>query len=173
MVLFTWQLLDAISNHQRLDCLLNRLFRGRSKKTSKLRVTGLCGGKPLVTDGFPSQRAMQLSRKMFPFDDVISCPTFWESRHLSGESQLKWHKSKHFLSLCFQRCFIERYVSMNYRYNIHRVNKANRYAALHPHSPKSMINCLSLGTSRCTLLCLCLCLFFHQQWSNLASHQLN
>ena len=34
---------DSVSNHQP-DCLLNRLFRRRSKKTSKLRVTGLlCG----------------------------------------------------------------------------------------------------------------------------------
>ena len=31
---------DGVSNHRRLDCLLNRLFRRRSKKTSKLRVTG-------------------------------------------------------------------------------------------------------------------------------------
>ena len=43
--------------HWRLDCLLSRLFRGRSKKTSKLRVTGLCEGNPLVTGGFLSQRA--------------------------------------------------------------------------------------------------------------------
>ena len=35
---------DGVSNHQHHDCLLNRLFRRRSKKTSKLRVTGLCGG---------------------------------------------------------------------------------------------------------------------------------
>ena len=33
---------DSVSNHQLHDCLLNRLFRRRSKKTSKLRVTGLC-----------------------------------------------------------------------------------------------------------------------------------
>ena len=33
---------DSVSNHQPHDCLLNRLFRRRSKKTSKLRVTGLC-----------------------------------------------------------------------------------------------------------------------------------
>ena len=44
-------------NEQRLDCLLNRLFRRRSKKTSKLCVTGLCEGNALVVDGFPSQRA--------------------------------------------------------------------------------------------------------------------
>ena len=48
---------DGVSNHQPNDCLLNRLFRHRSKKTSKLRVTGLCEGNPPVTGGFPSQRA--------------------------------------------------------------------------------------------------------------------
>ena len=35
---------DDVSNHQPYDCLLKRLFRRRSKKTSKLRVTGLCEG---------------------------------------------------------------------------------------------------------------------------------
>ena len=30
---------DGVSNHRRLDCLLNHLFRRRSKKTSKLRVS--------------------------------------------------------------------------------------------------------------------------------------
>ena len=35
---------DGVSNHQPHGCLLNRLFRCRSKKTSKLRVTGLCVG---------------------------------------------------------------------------------------------------------------------------------
>ena len=35
---------DDVSYHQPHGCLLNRLFRPRSKKTSKLRVTGLCVG---------------------------------------------------------------------------------------------------------------------------------
>ena len=35
---------DGVSNHQPHDCLLHRLFRHRSKKTSKLHVTGLCMG---------------------------------------------------------------------------------------------------------------------------------
>ena len=35
---------DGVSNHQPHDCLLKRLFRRISKKTSKLRVTGLCEG---------------------------------------------------------------------------------------------------------------------------------
>ena len=47
---------DGVSNHQHLDCLLNRLFGCISKKTSKLYVIGLCEGNPPVTGGFPSQR---------------------------------------------------------------------------------------------------------------------
>ena len=35
----------SVSNHQPHNCLLNRLFGCRSKKTSKLRVTGLCASK--------------------------------------------------------------------------------------------------------------------------------
>ena len=38
------------------DGLRNRLFRRRSKKTSKFRVTGLCEGNSPVTGQFPSQR---------------------------------------------------------------------------------------------------------------------
>ena len=44
---------DGVSNHRRLDCLLIHLFRRRSKKTSKLRVTGLCEGNSPVTCEFP------------------------------------------------------------------------------------------------------------------------
>ena len=48
---------DVMINHRRLGCLLNRLFRHRSKKISKLRTTSLCEGNSPVTGGFPSQRA--------------------------------------------------------------------------------------------------------------------
>ena len=48
---------DSVSNHQPYDCLLNRLFRRRSKKTSKLRVTGLCAGNSPETGEFPAQMA--------------------------------------------------------------------------------------------------------------------
>ena len=48
---------DSVSNHQPHHCLLNRLFRCRSKKTSKLRVTGLCVGNPPGTGEFPAQMA--------------------------------------------------------------------------------------------------------------------
>ena len=48
---------DGVSNHQPHDCLLNRLFRRRSKKTLKLCVTGLCEGNLPVTGDFPAQRS--------------------------------------------------------------------------------------------------------------------
>ena len=48
---------DGISNHRPHDCLLNRLFRRRSQKTSKLRVTGLCAGNSPLTGEFPAQMA--------------------------------------------------------------------------------------------------------------------
>ena len=51
---------NGISNHQHLNCSLNHLLRRRSKKTSKLRVTGLCEGKSLVTGEFPSQRVCNM-----------------------------------------------------------------------------------------------------------------
>ena len=47
----------GISTHQYHHCLLNRLFRCRSKITSKLRVTGLCAGNSPVTGEFPAQIA--------------------------------------------------------------------------------------------------------------------
>ena len=54
---------DSVSNHQPHDCLFNPLIRRWSKKTSKLCVTGLCAGK--------SPHKWPVTRKMFPFDDVI------------------------------------------------------------------------------------------------------
>ena len=48
---------DGVSNHQTHDCLLNRSFRRRSKKTSKLCVTGLCAENSPVTGEFPVQRS--------------------------------------------------------------------------------------------------------------------
>ena len=68
---FYWRHNDhgGVSNHQPHDCLLNGLFRRRSKKTSKLRVTGLCAGNSPGPVNSPHKRPV--TRKMFPFDDVI------------------------------------------------------------------------------------------------------
>ena len=47
----------GLSSHQPHDCWLKCLFRRRSKKTSKLRVTGLCDGNSSGTGEFPAQMA--------------------------------------------------------------------------------------------------------------------
>ena len=66
---------DCVSNHQPHDCLLNRLFRSRSQKTSKLRVTGLCvQGIHRWPVNSPHKRPV--TRKMFLFDDVITIYVF-------------------------------------------------------------------------------------------------
>ena len=60
---------NGVPNHQLHDCLLKRLIRRRSKKTSKLRVTGLCEGNSVVTGEFLHKEPV--TQRMFPFDDVI------------------------------------------------------------------------------------------------------
>ena len=64
-----WRLNErtGISNHRRLDCLLNRLFRRISKKATKLCVTGRCDHRWPVD----SPHKGSVTRKMFPFDDII------------------------------------------------------------------------------------------------------
>ena len=66
---------DGISNHRCLNWLLTCSFRLRSRKTSKLRITGCCEGNPPETIGFPSQRA----------SNTENVPTWW---HHHGCEQL-------------------------------------------------------------------------------------
>ena len=71
---------DSVSNHQPYDCLPNRLFRRRSKKSSKLRVTGLCAG--IHRRPVNSPHKWLVTRKMFPFDDVIMFNGLHGSRNI-------------------------------------------------------------------------------------------
>ena len=48
---------DSVPNRQPRDCLHNRLFRRRSKKTPKLRVNGFCVGNSPGTGESPAQMA--------------------------------------------------------------------------------------------------------------------
>ena len=57
---------DGVSNH---DCLLNRLFRHRSKKTPRLRATGLVRG--IHRWPVNSQHKWPVTQKRFPSDDTI------------------------------------------------------------------------------------------------------
>ena len=72
--IFAWQWRhngrDGVSNYQHHHCLLNRLFTRRSKKTSKLRVTGLCAGNSPGPVNSPHKGPV--TRKMFPTSSWIS-----------------------------------------------------------------------------------------------------
>ena len=88
---------DSVSNHQPQDCLLNRLFRRRSKKTSKLRVTGLCAGNSPGTSEFPAQMASNTENvsiwwRHHGSTDFLACwKPNWNS--LYHDDVIKW---KHF-----------------------------------------------------------------------------
>ena len=58
-IILRWRHNDhaGVSNHQPHGCFLNRLFRRKSKKTSKPHVTGLCAGNSPGTGEFPAQMA--------------------------------------------------------------------------------------------------------------------
>ena len=98
---------DGVSNHHTHDCLLKRLFRRRSKKTSKLRVTGLCAGNSPMTGEFPAQTASNAEK--VSIDDVIMYffymfiyyyrtlyNTTWLHRHNTSIEQIQaWTKWRH------------------------------------------------------------------------------
>ena len=71
---------DGVSNHQPHDCLLNRLFRGRSKKTSKLGVTCLSAGNSPETGDSPTQRSSNAENV-----------SIWWRHHGFREDQLIWY----------------------------------------------------------------------------------
>ena len=56
---------NGFSNHRWLDCVLNRLFGCRSKKTLKVHIIGLCEGNSLVTGEFPAQKASNTENVSF------------------------------------------------------------------------------------------------------------
>ena len=97
---------DAASNDRRLDCLLSRLFRRRSKKTSKYRVTGLCDWNSPVASEVPSQRASnaengsigwrhhEIWHRFLVTPLLIGLHCLTHLPHLS----LKRSKSQHFIS---------------------------------------------------------------------------
>ena len=93
---------DGVSNHQPHDFLLNRLFRRRSKKTSKLRVTGLYEENSPVTGEFPTQRANNAENVSIwwrhhvnPLTDGLPSPRISNDKSVS----MSWcHHGTHFNS---------------------------------------------------------------------------
>ena len=71
----------GVSNHQPPGCLLNRLFRRKSKKTSKLRVTGLCAGNSPGTGEFSAQMAS--------YAENVSI--WWRHHGMNAKGRVGWN----------------------------------------------------------------------------------
>ena len=90
--------LVGVSNHQPNNCLFKRLFRRRSKKTSKLRVTGLYVGNSPVTGQFPGQMASNAENVSIWWRQhvgkVITMNTGNKSNKAVTYRNLNWTKNK-------------------------------------------------------------------------------
>ena len=64
----------SVSNHRRLDCLLNRLFRRRTKKKNQSSASLAFVKGIHQWPVHQSPHKGQVARKIFPFDDVIMFP---------------------------------------------------------------------------------------------------
>ena len=100
---------DSVSNHQPHDCLLNRLFRRRSKKTSKLCVTGLCEGNSPGTGEFPAQMASNAENVSiwWRHHDLIQC----------------WHTTIEVLWHLFHRVVYLNTQDINFQVKIDKIRK--------------------------------------------------
>ena len=76
---------DGVSNHRRLNCLHSRVFRRRSKKTSR-NSASLAFMRGIHRWPVNSPHKGPVTLKMFPFDGVIMIiNTFWcYSRNIPG-----------------------------------------------------------------------------------------
>ena len=84
---------DSVSNHQPHGHLLNRLFRWRSKKTSKLRVTGLCEGNSPGAGEFPAQMAGNAQNvSIWWRHHVVSKQ--WQFKQVTINFDYVWNNSK-------------------------------------------------------------------------------
>ena len=81
---------DGVSNHQPHDCLLNRLFRRRLKKTSKLCVTGLCAGNSPGTGEFRPQRANNAEDGSIWWRHYDVSTTHFDIGYPKGKSTIAW-----------------------------------------------------------------------------------
>ena len=66
---------DSVKNHRRLDCLLNCLFRRRSKKIQCSASLAFVRDIHQLPVNSPHEEPV--TRKMFPFDDVTMVPYYY------------------------------------------------------------------------------------------------
>ena len=81
---------DSLSNHQPHDCLLNRLFGRRSKKTSKLRVTGLCAGNSPGTGEFSAHMASNAENVSIWWRHHGKTSNFWSPISVMSRGGTLW-----------------------------------------------------------------------------------
>ena len=140
----------GVSNHQPHGCLLNRLFRRKSKKTSKLRVTGLCAGNSPGTGEFPAQMASYaenvsiwwrhhvLWKCMRPINGIMcywySIETPWRCMHWVNKLSSYWYSIE---SLWKCMCLINKIIKL-YQQCLHYLNN------------KQWINSLNICETRTT-----------------------
>ena len=91
---------DGVSNHQPHDCLLNRLFRHRSKKISKLRVTVPLWGEFTGDRWFPAQRNSNAEKVSIWWRHHFAEYGFRLGLHNLALFSICFHKSA-VMSLCF------------------------------------------------------------------------
>ena len=122
-----------VSNRQLRHYLLNRLFRRRSKKTSKLRVTGLCAGNSSVTGEFPAQMAScaenvsiwwrhhPLSRSICPHKPAVSENIYRMELSLGAPPNIEFSQFQNSNKIQIQKPFIQEntqtYVEQSWDWN--------------------------------------------------------
>ena len=80
----------GVLNRQSHDCLRNRLFRCRLKKTSKLRATGLCEGNSSVTGEFPAQRTRNAEVSIWWRHHELIVISDYSQTSVNQTTPLKW-----------------------------------------------------------------------------------
>ena len=117
---------DGVSHHKHHNCLPNCLFRRRTKKTSKLHVTGLCAGNSPLIGEFPAQIASNAENVSIwwrhqviwhsPEDTCtgivqdISCYYALKTKHSRLQPLLPWpHELKTIATKIWKHIFLEHY----------------------------------------------------------------
>ena len=116
---------DGVSNYQPHHCLLNRLIRRRSKKTSKLRLT---------VRGIHRWIPRNVTRKMFPFDDIImeyssKVHTRWGkelSRFIKGVVCVKCHSNKIALAKLYFKDRVNLFYIFNFNHDSNYMRRPQR-----------------------------------------------
>ena len=153
---------DGVSHHQPQDCLLNRLFRHRWKKTSKLRVTGLCEGNSPVTGEVPAQRVSNAENVSIWWRHYDTATKTMHNKHEHGQINVlmeppaldhaqslyqymeEWKNRRYFCRRLSNMHFLKR-KCFNFHYNSILVNLKLSYGKCRPYwSGYSVLNSRSL-----------------------------